>query len=248
MSWVWRESNAKGPALLILLAIADHAADDGSNAYPAMSTLAAKARVSERTAQRCVSQLVDMGELEVRRCEGKHRTNVYRLPMRSTPPASHPVIPSPRQADTPTPVSPPRVTDRRERVSQQAKEGDNCVTQTVLKPSLEPSVEPSAARARGIDTQTVVELAAFFTESVPISNTSRTRSVIAKALGAGFSAERIRTALVTLIAEGRGCTEDQLRIALQGARAPTSTTNTKVAQGLALAARLRQTEQKAIQP
>jgi hypothetical protein len=82
---------------------------------------------------------------------------------------------------------------------------------------------------------------------VPISNTYRTRTTIAKALGAGVSPERIRAALTTLIEEGRGCTEDQLRIALQAARgSPRSTTDHRVSAALDLAARFATQEQKAI--
>ena len=125
MSWVWAESKAQGPDLLVLLAIADQAREESGEAWPAVSTLAGKARVSERTVQRCVRRLVDLGELEVRESEGRNGVNVYRVVMGRhtvTPTDSHPdrespaqpeqeqtkegVTQSPRHADGVTPVTP----------------------------------------------------------------------------------------------------------------------------------------------
>ena len=52
MNWVWEHSTAKGSELLLLLDIADAADDQGRNAFPSISTLAAKTRMSRRTVQR----------------------------------------------------------------------------------------------------------------------------------------------------------------------------------------------------
>lgn len=43
---------------MVLLVIADHASDDGTNAYPSQATIAAKASISVRTVQRCINNLV----------------------------------------------------------------------------------------------------------------------------------------------------------------------------------------------
>ena len=43
---------------MVLLVIADHASDDGTNAYPSQATIATKASISIRTVQRCVNNLV----------------------------------------------------------------------------------------------------------------------------------------------------------------------------------------------
>lgn len=64
MNNVWESSKATGSTLLVLLAIADFADDDGQ-AYPGVSRLAKKARISERTVQRACSELGRLGELEV---------------------------------------------------------------------------------------------------------------------------------------------------------------------------------------
>jgi Helix-turn-helix domain len=65
MSWVWDCSAAKGNDLLVLLAIADSADHDGSNAWPAVATLCRKTRLSRRTVQRSIVRLTGLGELRV---------------------------------------------------------------------------------------------------------------------------------------------------------------------------------------
>lgn len=60
---VWKHSRQKkSGVLLILLAIADYTNDDGL-AFPAISTLAGKARMSKRNAQRWVCTLERDGEI-----------------------------------------------------------------------------------------------------------------------------------------------------------------------------------------
>lgn len=76
MARVWDASKHSGTELLMLLAIADFADDDG-NAYPAVPTLAAKCRMSSRNANFILSALRESGELEVRQNEGPRGTNRY---------------------------------------------------------------------------------------------------------------------------------------------------------------------------
>lgn len=78
MSRVWDESAHTGTALLMLLAIADHANDDGL-CWPSVATLAAKARVQERQAQNLIAQLEASGELVVRRGHGRRNTSIYAV-------------------------------------------------------------------------------------------------------------------------------------------------------------------------
>lgn len=91
---VWQQSHQKGNALLLLQAIADFADDEGY-AFPAVLTLAKKARVSERTAQTLIQKLRDDGELEVHAGAGPRGTNRYRV-----------VIPEAHQMALLTPKSP----------------------------------------------------------------------------------------------------------------------------------------------
>ena len=89
MNWVWDHSPAKGTELLMLLAIADNAADDGSNAFPSVSTLARKTRLDERTVQRIIRKLASQEQLHVDE-RGGRQSNRYTVLMReelSTPPA-----------------------------------------------------------------------------------------------------------------------------------------------------------------
>lgn len=88
MTWVWDQSQATGSALLVLLAIADNASDDGSNAWPSVATLCRKTRLKERAVQSCVADLQALGELQVERqaggpadLRGDRRPNRYRVIM-----------------------------------------------------------------------------------------------------------------------------------------------------------------------
>lgn len=78
MARVWAESQHSGTHLLMLLAIADFADDDG-NAYPSVPTLAQKCRMQPRNANVILAALKDSGELEVRLNEGPRGTNRYRI-------------------------------------------------------------------------------------------------------------------------------------------------------------------------
>jgi hypothetical protein len=126
MSWVWSSSKSQGIDRLVLLAIADAANDEGNQAWPSIATLKAKTGLSERTVQRSITSLVELGELAVQRNAGRKGVNVYSVTM--TPPSeSHPGAVTPRQADTPserrlTPVS----------VTPSPRQAD---TRTVLEPS-----------------------------------------------------------------------------------------------------------------
>ena len=88
MARVWESSMHSGAELLMLLAIADFADDDG-NAYPAVQTLAKKCRITSRNVNRALAKLKKSGELEIRVNEGPKGTNRYRIViegMTRTPP------------------------------------------------------------------------------------------------------------------------------------------------------------------
>jgi hypothetical protein len=61
---VWHGSRHKSGNLLVLLALADHA-DDQGKAWPGVRSLARKARLSERHTRRCLAELLASGELEI---------------------------------------------------------------------------------------------------------------------------------------------------------------------------------------
>lgn len=78
-SWVWHNSRARGPELLVLLAIADSAEDDGTNARPRVQTLAAKTRIGQRSVVRHIDSLRSLGELEVTRTGRANRYSVLMI-------------------------------------------------------------------------------------------------------------------------------------------------------------------------
>lgn len=83
-SKVWNFSRAKvSSTLLVLLAIADFADDEG-NAYPAVNTLANKVRISPRSVQRAIQELVALGELQVLPQAGMRGCNLYRVTVESS--------------------------------------------------------------------------------------------------------------------------------------------------------------------
>ena len=84
---VWQDSQHGGTELLMLLAIADFADDEG-NAYPAVATLAKKCRTGSRNAQYVLKNLEDSGELRLFRGKGPRGTNRYRITVHGVQPTA----------------------------------------------------------------------------------------------------------------------------------------------------------------
>jgi hypothetical protein len=83
MAWAW-ECGATGSDLLTLLAVADCANHDGTNAYPRVAELERKTGLSERTVRSCLQRLRRAGLIDWEQGERKHghqAPNVYRLTM-----------------------------------------------------------------------------------------------------------------------------------------------------------------------
>ena len=69
-----------GDLKLVLLALADHAADDGSRVYPSVDRLAGKCSMSESSIHRRLGELRDLGVLEVvAKGGGRGKPTQYRL-------------------------------------------------------------------------------------------------------------------------------------------------------------------------
>lgn len=109
MARVWEQSRHKGSDLLMLLAIADFADDDGY-AYPSVPKLAEKCRMSPRNANLVLSVLRESGELDVRQNEGPKGTNLYRVTLKDSSPLknSSPLkrASSPPEESFPIPLKP----------------------------------------------------------------------------------------------------------------------------------------------
>lgn len=79
ISAVWENAPVDGQRLLVLLALADYANDDGY-CWPSVPNLAAKARASDRWVQLTLRDLESNGILElVSNGGGRHKPNLYRL-------------------------------------------------------------------------------------------------------------------------------------------------------------------------
>lgn len=75
---VWRSPPCKGGDLLCLLAIADNA-DEKGYAWPSISTIARKAAMTERGAQKCIAKLVESELILVKVGGGYKKTNAYQI-------------------------------------------------------------------------------------------------------------------------------------------------------------------------
>lgn len=85
MAWVLEHSQAEGLHRLVLMAIANHADQTGTNAFPSVDQIAREARVHRATVYRALPALVELGELEIRRGgSGPGATNLYRVLMRGS--------------------------------------------------------------------------------------------------------------------------------------------------------------------
>jgi len=79
MNRVWEHSDVGGSELLVLLAIADYAHDDGGGAWPSSKTLARKTKLSQRQVQRIIQGLEECGEIGIERRTGPRGTNMYTV-------------------------------------------------------------------------------------------------------------------------------------------------------------------------
>lgn len=163
VSSVWKHSKQRGTALLMLIAIADHANEYGE-AFPGIDHLAEKCRMKRRNAQLLIKELVDSKELIVDVQEGREtghgKTNLYTI---VTPGA---LVRDGVQSSTPhrqgmQSTTPRGVQDSVQGVQSSTPEG---VQHTTPKPSVEPSRTVS-----GGDPRTRTRDAA-----APITETQRT--------------------------------------------------------------------------
>jgi hypothetical protein len=85
MSDVWR-TDLPTVEKMVLLVIADHANDEGTQSYPSQATMAAKASISIRTVQRAVNNLVGQGYIRMFKgaggsadCREDRRPHLYQI-------------------------------------------------------------------------------------------------------------------------------------------------------------------------
>lgn len=78
MTNIWEHSAMGGAKLLLLLAIGDHASDNGV-AYPSVDRLAQKIRMTSRNTQYLLKELEQSGELVIERNKGPKGCNLFRV-------------------------------------------------------------------------------------------------------------------------------------------------------------------------
>ena len=104
MSQVWSDGPSDKSEILLLLALADFCNDEGE-CWPAVDTIAEKARMTSRGVQKISARLVEAGWLEIDLRKGRHGCNLFRI---KTPNGAHPNpehgSPRTRFAKTPNPV------------------------------------------------------------------------------------------------------------------------------------------------
>jgi hypothetical protein len=76
---VWEHSQAKGSALLLLLALADHADSVHAQCWPAVERLSMMIRMSERNTQYLLRKLEADGHIAIQLRGSPRKTNLYRI-------------------------------------------------------------------------------------------------------------------------------------------------------------------------
>lgn len=155
MTWVWDHSASRGSDRLVLLAIADCASEDGSNAYPSMAELVRKTGLSERAVQYAIRELVSLGELFVAANGGPRGCNRYRVvmaddgvqEMHPAPDAPPQDVRGARNAGVQT-VHPLKGADPAPGVHEVRSKGATGAPGTVLEPSVEPSKTTSTKSSK----------------------------------------------------------------------------------------------------
>ena len=134
---VWDSAPVSGSDLLLLLALADSANDDGV-CWPSQETLSQKTRLNKRHVQRLLKRLADTGILEIvpRFKDSAQSSNSYRIvPPPTTPESSPPrlnrVVPPTTQLSRPP-------TTQLSRPPHDSAES----YRTVIEPSMNRKVEP----------------------------------------------------------------------------------------------------------
>jgi len=88
MSEVWASSPAAGTGLLVHLALADHANDDGV-CWPSQETLAQKARCSVRHVRNVIHLLESQGYVTIEKASNGRDNHRYRLTFREQSSGDH---------------------------------------------------------------------------------------------------------------------------------------------------------------
>ncbi len=147
---VWEHAKAKGSNLLVLLALADCAHDDGTNAYPSIESLVKKTRLSTRSVQGILRELEAAGEIRRDPCAGPRGVNVYTITLpgllrgaKSAPPVRA------KGCNSPHPAADSGGADQRTEGCSPASSGVQPVAPKPLRTVKEPSDTPLPPSSSG---------------------------------------------------------------------------------------------------
>lgn len=140
MTLVWSKAPVQGGDLLVLLALADNA-DDNGNTYPGIPYIASKARMSDRNVQLCVRKMEQRGFIKIVPNGGPSGANKYKINMDLLTNLPDDFVPAKRPAGGEN-ISPPKnlhpVKSATQGVKNDASGGEAGFTLTVIEPSEEP--------------------------------------------------------------------------------------------------------------
>ncbi len=116
MTAIWEHSDREGSQLLMLLAMADHANDEGV-CWPSVETLARKCRIKKRQTQYLLNDLEKSGAIKrLHMGGGRRKTTTYRV-------------------HSPAPIEEETVQSSTERVQSSARKGAVASASESLEPS-----------------------------------------------------------------------------------------------------------------
>ena len=157
MSSIWEHSKHSGTDLLMLLALADHANDDGV-CWPSLPRLAARCRVSKRQAINIIHRLEKAGDITIARGGGRHHCSHYTVKGETECTVSH------------------KGEIQRGNGEIQRQNGEIALSpEPPIEPPIEPKKAKTAFRAAGVKKEPQDETPAWTTPpvSLPLTPTDR---------------------------------------------------------------------------
>lgn len=149
MNRVWSDSQQSGSALLLLLAIADHANDDGV-CWPSVARLAQRARVKERQAQNIIKELAASGEIDIQHGAGRSHTSLYIIRL-GVPDGEKVQSTAPIKGKEKGAIQRQKVQSSTKKVQSSTVKGAADCTRSIIEPPIEPPLESSSPPMAGDD-------------------------------------------------------------------------------------------------
>lgn len=199
---------------LIALCLADHSRDDGTHVYPSIATLAEKASMGTTATRGAVRRLEECGVLiKVRDGGGRSKPTEYRFDVDLLQNSSESGVFTKPNASAMKPNASEAETQRISAETQRIGVAESS------EPTTEPSEPPVVALAT-TEPPTIDHRVNLITDAAyevrPMMNYAATRTIVKKALNAGFADQAVHDALQRVIADGRSITTETVRVELEG--------------------------------